>query len=728
MESTLRPDTCQPARKKARAARSPMAVRLAFSFLMAAAANAYAANQNSECIPQPYPVPGLPGPPNWLTPNSWDGVTNIGTAAQPQYNDWINDPRWTGALGIGHTYGTLYDVKFRAVAATTNNLPTLYLSWNVRLDPAQNNTLYVGFFPENAKGGTPAGTGYVFQVGLQLNQSGGTCPASGCPNDASSYNAPFAPPVAQTVAGTTFFTASLYQEAAQNEWSGVSAPWLNSVVGNMRISKLPNATWNVEMEIPVDSTGANGPNLIMNPDSTFLFWYDVEEVTPGGTPSSYHWPRPDAYQFGASVLNGPPPPVATGVADPFTQATQWGEVGLTLLNPSCSASNVVSLNDITQVGTNNTPTAADPNPQDDEIRANGINQFFAKPINNWSPGIPAGQLNVTFRIADWGSTYDPTAPWTVLPNLQNVPTTTAIAGDAPIDLEPPMAQTILDLSDATVYNQTSADGQCKLRCDLLGSAGTPAQSGPSPSTCQCPSAPAKTTDQCILVTLGGNVDIDPDSIRRNMSIVHASNFERNAQIDIGGLPPIGTPTRDVYVYVEKLNMPSFPAVIHGTPAPPKLIQPPPSVPPPVLDVRRRESSYPVSYPAPTTSLDPSVQMAKALPTELLHVFDASGRTRQINGVSTPILVPQGSFGYFVQHQGVFFGWQSAISSVTPGLVITQIAPDWFKLSGVPDGGKVVIETQISTIDFTTWWIWVFPLIILLIILLLIWLIRRLVHA
>src|SRR5580693_8585595 len=88
---------------------------------------------------------------------------------------------------------------------------------------------------------------------------------------------------------------------------------------------------------------------------------------------------------------------------------------------------------------------------------------------------------------------------------------------------------------STVGSQSYPTGPaCKLRCDLLGGTG-------STGGCTCPAAAqAETTDQCILVTLAGNVDFGNDSIRRNMEIESASNFERNAQINIQGLPPIGT--------------------------------------------------------------------------------------------------------------------------------------------------------------------------------------------
>jgi hypothetical protein len=90
----------------------------------------------------------LSGPPNWTDPSNtpWNGSNGF---------DWINDPRWRGALALGYGTGTLPDMNFRALSNTptgiTGTPPTVfYLSWNVRTVPTmQNQTtnqfLHVGF-------------------------------------------------------------------------------------------------------------------------------------------------------------------------------------------------------------------------------------------------------------------------------------------------------------------------------------------------------------------------------------------------------------------------------------------------------------------------------------------------------------------------------------------------------------------------------------------------------
>jgi hypothetical protein len=669
---------------------------LALTVLIGTWANAYALppNPNSHCMPPPGFVPGLSGPPDWISSNMWNGQP---ISAGSGY-DWINDPRWTGAMAFSYADGSAYDVNFRAVSdGSSSSTPVTYLSWNVRVDPTSSagaqsvNTLYFGLFPEDQTGGQPTGTGYVIQ--LTMSSPTTTCTGT-CPLDLSTGGiAPYATPVSSSSVGANL-TVNFFQEASANTWQAMTPPaW---VLNNLRVSALPSGsyTWNVQLEVPTDSS----TNLLPAGASKFLFWYDVELTNPAVGLIPYTWPRGSNY---VDALG------SGAIPDPFGSSTRWGEIQLRQLNATCPATGI-ALNNWMQIGTNNPPTATDPTPPSDEIRANGQNVFFAQPINNFNAPIPAGQLNVSFRIADWGSVASSTAGWTALPNLQNVATASAINPLAAINLQPPLAATNLDLT-----NPPSGSAQWTLACQFL----------PPGGTLNCPpGSGTKPLHQCMIASLAGTADFDSSSVSRNMNFTTASEFQRDAQINIAGLTPLGTPLRNVYVFLEKQNMPGFPTFANGTPEPPK---------PSPIPVSTRGTGTVAGRPepgaGPTTSLDASVLPMKVLPTYLVHVYHDTGLKGTVKGVTYPILEPQSSFGYFVQHNGLLFGWEAAIKSATAGLQLTQIAPELFKFS-LPDGGKMMVSTQINTVDLTTWWIWLFPLVILLIIVLLIWLIRRLVHA
>lgn len=709
---TERPSTHEPASAStgARGGLRRWTPSILASLLLAANSLA-SANNNSFCVPPPYSVFNLAGPPNWLTATNPDSSVNIWDGLHG--NDWFNDPRWTGALSLGYGQGSANDLTVRAVV--DGSPPVLYLSYNVRAMPAVSSSstpgvLYVGLFPEDQATGGPSQTGTVLQITLDATTTcTGACPPDQSLGLGNSSNA-YAPPVNSS---SPYAAVVAYTESSANTWAQSSPPWLASVIANARVSKLPTNpfTWNVALRIPIDVTGATGPNLLPGGASKFLYWHDVEVLA--NTVIPYTWPRATAtYEYNTNVAatSGPP--------DPFATATSpWGELQVQSINPVCTPHGV-SFSNYLQIGSNNIPTATDPFPASDELRADGANVFFARPDNHYGSPIPKGSLKATFRIADWGSVYDATAPWTTLPNLQDVPTQSNIATGATIDLEPPLAATGLDLTNPVVGSPA-----WKLSCDFIGQRNDGIHN-------TCPPAATKAADNCMLVTLGGAIDSDNNSIRRNMSVVHASSFERKAQINIVGLPPLGTAPRDMYVFVERQNMPAFPAFGQGMSTLPATAPTLPVVPDPVKDgnggdngpgIRAKGAAGAASGPDRATSLDASVQLINEMPSMIVHVYHSTGRTQKYNGVTYPVSEPQDSFGYLVQHTGQFFGWESAIEAA-PGSTLTQLAPDLFKM-GVPENSRAFINTRISTVDWTTWWIW----LLLILILLILWLILRLLR-
>ena len=70
-------------------------------------------------------------------------------------------------------------------------------------------------------------------------------------------------------------------------------------------------------------------------------------------------------------------------------------------------------------------------------------------------------------------------------------------------------------------------------------------------------AAGKTLHQCIFVTLSGvNLTFLNDSIYQNMNFDSASLLAREASISVMGLQPFSPEPRDVYLAVEKVNMPA----------------------------------------------------------------------------------------------------------------------------------------------------------------------------
>jgi hypothetical protein len=486
----------------------------------------------------------------------------------------------------------------------------------------------------------------------------------------------------------------------------------------MAFSKLPGTpfTWNVQMVLPLDSTGANGMPLLSGGTGKFLFWYDASFYSPGMTHTDHTFPRE---QVGQTTYNWttasavPPDPASVG----------WAEIDLQTPSTTCQSGGLDITSD--QIGTAQTP----PVPTsyiDPAIGASNV--FFATPTYYNGTGattVTAGQIKARFRIADWGSVADPDAPWDDITNLGAVPNSADIAPG----------------TTAAINNITGTWSLTKSEhCEFVGNNGqydpyVGASVPPDPTN--CPTTWTKTLHQCMQVTLSAasaNIDFIRNSVSRNMDFAHASTFRQNAQINIKGIPSLGGTARDAYVFVEKLNMPAFPTLSSGTGGPPsqggggsssssssssssQSSSSSSSSDGGINEVRAR--AVQTTLPPPATA-GLFTQTAAKMPTVIYHVYHDTGQKQTLNGATYSQLEAQDSFGYFVSHDGLLFGWETALAGAT------EIAPNFYKLS-VPEGGRTNITTSVGVVDLTTWWIWVLLLLILLIIAFLVWLIRKVFH-
>lgn len=322
----------------------------------------------------------------------------------------------------------------------------------------------------------------------------------------------------------------------------------------------------------------------------------------------------------------------------------------------------------------NTPTGSDTT----------ANDYFAKP--DWAGHSYATEdvVNATFRIANWGTTVSdrPNAPWTTI---------------------------------ATVGNDTS--GEFHHACPV----GT--------AVCGTIDTTTKDDHQCMLVTLqsGSATPADPlkfarDSVYRNMDFDVASKLERFATVSVQGLQPLaGSTHRDVFLLVKTANMPApsnepyflpLDAMKRAT----ALAQRPPHIPPAkrAEDPKKNEAkaattkavkalaSTAPQVEAPPFPLDPDLAhdgfeaLNSVWPTYEVHAFHDTGRTVTLRGKKYRLIEPQIAFGYFVSHQGQLYGFQHALEGAE-GVVVTQLAPDYYKLS-VPNNGSVKIKSTIEAVE------------------------------
>jgi hypothetical protein len=202
-----------------------------------------------------------------------------------------------------------------------------------------------------------------------------------------------------------------------------------------------------------------------------------------------------------------------------------------------------------------------------------------------------------------------------------------------------------------------------------------------------PPGPTKRrSHQCMLVDLsGGGFDFGRSSVYRNMDVVQASEFEREAEISVKGLGAIGSAThRSVYLYDQALNMPRTV----------EQQEPPPPPPPPDGDDRpgdeRMLSALPRAAVYERGTPPTAWQVAQQVPTHMVHVFNETGETyEEDDGTQRPILRAQTSFGIFVQHDGPLYGWDHGLEGD-----LEELAPNFYRVK-VPNDGQVTVTQKLK---------------------------------
>jgi hypothetical protein len=181
--------------------------------------------------------------------------------------------------------------------------------------------------------------------------------------------------------------------------------------------------------------------------------------------------------------------------------------------------------------------------------------------------------------------------------------------------------------------------------------------------------------QCMLVELSSvdpAVVITTSSVYSNMNIANASTFRRFAEISVVGAPPISSVPRDVFLYVQKFNMPAVA---------------PKDPPRPPTDFNR--DTFRFSATVPGRGTNDVEEIAAFVPTYTVHGYVDTGKQLELeSGRKVAILQPQTAFGYFVLHEGELHGWETRLygaEKLEENLYVVR----------VPNNGSVHVETAIQ---------------------------------
>ena len=584
-------------------------------------------------IPSAAGVPGISGPPIWFP-------------GEPTANFFLDDVRWRGAVKRTFGSGTGGSNFFRATQATVASQKFIYLTFRAafvqQLSDA-DDLIYLGL----QKHGTASA------MVARITAHGAAFTPAGPP----SANPP------ANVAAVDIWTLS----GGVWTFSAMTPTWINENVrmwlqSSADVMADPNNRWAVQLRIPANTVGGitdnSGPNL----GTDFDMWYLIHGST-GGNPTILA----DYRTAGTTTendlidLNYPLP-------------ANWDEFQLT---SAAAASGGVALyfGDV---------KVSNVHGEGSLIDNHNNNTFLARPRNYSNVDIPAGEINATFRIANWGSVVGfPNSPdfssgsWDYVPgNDENTPVISATpvpkitAPNPPPALAPIQLATVVDLA-----------------------------------------VPPKSLHQCILVTLSGaNINFLNDAVYQNMNFDSASTVKRAAHINISGAvteKSFAPTQRDVYLAVEKLNMAPEAKSDEGqflSASMERLIRQEGGEGP-LSDKLRRAQDILKNRGGETQNdrLQILIEVLSEVglteeetdqlfPTFRIHVYHDTGeRVNRPDGTERPVLREQSSFGIYAYHEGTLEGWASSLQGA-------QRIEENLYLIPVPNESSTDVTVTVQAVD------------------------------
>jgi hypothetical protein len=646
------------------------------------ATSPFSMKAQTACIYPAVGVPGQPGPPDWT------GTFN------PPVNQQLNDPRWNGASSLTWADGTSGDTaSFQALYDSSNNL---YLSWSFELTPngtPQANVLYVGFTQNG--GATPAN----FAMTISLQSLSPVTDSFVTPGAAAPVMA------AYSVDGS----GNLTKLGSVPSWMSSNTSLWITLTG-----------YTVQIMVPNKASGINSG---LNLGTDFSMWFEMQEVLPPATPNTV-WDAifPDG-RGGTPIAADVVGPGGTSFNTVYPSPGTWANFHLAsgAGDPKCTLGGVSIASD--QIGTNDIdPVSGLPAQNEIQFSQSGTNtitnQFFAAPTNGMSTAIAPGGITATFRIADWGSVADPNAPWTTIPGGQNVPSTLAIpagstAGTNALNFNwtvqnigggeqwltefrsgsKPQHQCMLVELAGGNLSTWAADFSFAVGAQIVDTSGnlqqviTAGTSGPVQPQFN-PAKGGTTSDQCSSCSIPGVTWLNEgpatgpgltflnNSVFRNMEFTPASVVSQDAAISILGLKPIGVGPRDVYLYVQTVNMPSVVQTAWK-------------------DVYNKYFGAPTDRSPQRTGATlarmTTAEINQTVPQERVYVFHDTGEKITIDSKDYRIVHPQSSFGFYVLPHADVYGWIDSIKGAS------EIASNFYKIS-VPNNGVAHVTTQIEALE------------------------------
>lgn len=590
------------------------------------------------CVPD---ISGVPG----SNPAQFDWWTAAVDPNSLRFSP--ENPDWLGSFSLSEGVGANRHLHFRALKGTVGGQPHLFLSWVMR---ASDNQLAIDRL--NLVLGD--GTNYV---ALQVRLATGASTVAGtqnAPDSAFTYRlhscAVGGGGVITTTGVATTDTAAL--ETTGRMWVDTTSPQRQLLT-----------RWGFQLAIPLGAAWA--PTALNIPASgAFKLWYEAW-ASVGMNAVAYHVFTAPAAVETTSVFEIVPTATLPGhvalntahMLDMTTAAAgctagvelNWGSVGVRNVDGTARPPGQIQLD----LGKPYPPSSPPYNESHvpDVTLPQHQNQFFVQPANVAGLSMPQQQaLRARFSLANWGSQIStPTASsWRPLPG-----------GEANYDPAVSEARKVWP----TVVDAYTTSLVQNINRFLNGSMAPPAQ-----NPHQCMLVELSSTDSSVVITRS--------SVYTNMNVASASTFRRMAEVSVVGLDPIATPARDVYLYLQTFNMPKVVKDGDGRPG---------------FGNRTFLNDSHATFSAVGTQqpLREVEEVAAFYPTYIVHAYHDTGRKLKLeDGTQVPILEPQTSFGYFMQHAGPLVGWETRIYGAE------KLSETLYRLA-VPHKGSRYVETAIQ---------------------------------
>lgn len=564
---------------------------------------------------------------------------HVGVPGQPQPptidGAIADDVGWRGAHRV--TFGNGTDVPHVGAQVLRDNSSSLfYMSFEVKNDTgvaAAGDTVVVTFRPSfNPAAGT----------------TDGTYPAGNLANDIRII----------IEASSTDTTV-----AKHNGTSWVNLPTLPTGMVVQRMTA--TGTWDIEVALPTTIAAGGAGWVDFGP--YFKFYFNVIRET-GGTATEFVWPD---YQH--RIL---------GNINTYTYDNhEWG-IGTQDNAAQCNGVFLTA----TDIGTTNTPA--------NSINLDSANTFFANVKNltwdsatsNWAA---ANDINVRFRIADWGMAGVgnlTSSSW------REIPAANDGCGTADSNDNPTCEQNVPAATNSTT------PGQQTFNLDwTVSTADKPRY--------QDPPEGMGDDHQCILVELNSKsgANITTKSVYRNMIFdATASKFEQMAKIDAQGLPkPPAGKSEHQFILQEVREV-----------LPPVLLKDY------MADLTKQKRA--VRNDDVGTHVPDFKGKWLSQTRWLIHGYRETGMFVEIKGVKYPLTEPVSSFGYVISHAGdAVKEWKYGLE----GGGINKTAEGFYKLA-IPEGGFKRINTRVDSVELSFlerlleflkhyWWLLLLLLIIVI---------------